>query len=325
MRQLIGLSVAFSLAACGGSSSNNPDAGPPDGGAPTNSGFTVPTKAAHAYESPSAKVFNDLGLADWSCLGTPSADKALTADLTLTGEVHDFQTTTTKVPNATVDVFADIDYAHPFKTVTTDNAGAFTVTIPAGKTRVGFKMKAANYQDTLLLNQYWDGTKATETIEIGDIASGLASALPALVNFDRTPGTGVLAGAMRDCAHHEVANVIATVSSTPMTVTHLSGSIQVGTPPVATPVVATTFYFNASAGLPARHTGTSARVMTDPDGLFAVFDLPPTEAAYIQVWGFKTDADVAKGEAGLTLLAELKSPVISENVITASIEVLRTH
>jgi hypothetical protein len=103
--------------------------------------------------------------------------------------------------------------------------------------------------------------------------------------------------------------------------THLQGSVNVGG--VDTPIIASTFYFNTSTGLPAKHKDRQA---TDQDGLFTIFNLPPISGtAYIQVWGFKTDADVAKGAAGLTLLAELPSPVIADNVITGSIEPYRTH
>jgi hypothetical protein len=314
-----GLSVALTLAACGGGGGGNTSDGPLADAMPSNTGFELPTKSTHAnMEGATANTWTDLGPADWSCLGTPSPDKALTADLTLSVTIHDFQTPAKLVAGATVDAFAGIDYAHPFKTSTTDAQGAFTLTVPAGQTRVGFKMHATDYMDTFLLNQYWDGTMATESLAIGDISKSTANTLPAFIDLDRVIGTGVLAGAMRDCAHHEVSNAIATVSSTPTTVTHLTGTVG------GVPVVALTYYFNASVGLPAKHTGTSGKVATDPDGLFSIFDLPPTEMAYIQVWGFKSDADIAKGKDGLSLLAELPSPVVAENVITGSIEPLRT-
>jgi hypothetical protein len=61
--------------------------------------------------------------------------------------------------------------------------------------------------------------------------------------------------------------------------------------------------------------------MTNSDGLFIVIELPPTTTAYMQVWGFVDDADLADGEP--TLLAELPSPVAADTIITASIEALR--
>ena len=315
VRLALGLFASLLFAACGGSSSG-PDAAPPL----MNIGFTPPTMATHANMQ-AGGTWTDLGLADWSCLGTPSTDAPLAADLTLTGQVVDFMNMQNGVPNTTVDAFDDIGYTSPFKTLTTDGAGNFTMTIPAGKKRVGFKVHSDSYMDTFLLNQYWTSTDTTDTISIGDISSGLATALPAFIDFERAQGTGVLAGAMRDCQKHEVSNAIATVSSVSMMPTHLQGSVTVGG--VETPIIASTFYFSSSTGLPAKHKDKQA---TDSDGLFTIFNLPPiTGTAYMQVWGFKSDADVAQGAAGLTLLAELPSPVLADNVITGSIEPYRTH
>ncbi|HTJ47013.1 MAG TPA: hypothetical protein VL463_33155 [Kofleriaceae bacterium] len=302
--------------ACGGSSNNNADAGPPDAGPLTNIGFTLPTKATHANMEISDKNWMDLGLADWSCLGTASTDAPMQADMTLTGQVVDFMNMSNGVPSAMVDAFDDINYTSPFKTLTADGSGKFTMTIPMGKERVGFKVHADGYMDTFLLNQYWDPTMTAESLNIGDISQGLATALPAFIDFERQPGTGVLAGAMRDCSKHEVSNAIATVSSVSMMPTHLKGNVN------GVDIIASSFYFSVSTGLPAKHKDKQA---TDPDGLFTIFNLPPiTGTAYLQVWGFKTDADVAKGMDGLSLLAELPSPVLADNVITGSIEPLRT-
>ena len=287
-----------------------------------NIGFTPPSMATHANMDAGNNTWTDLGLADWTCLGTASTDAPRTAADVLSGQVVDFMNMSNGVPNTSIDIFSDIDYQTPFvSALVTDGTGKFTTTIPVGKTRVGFKLHASGYMDTFLLNQYWDPANTTDTISIGDISSGLASALPAFIDFERVQGTGVLAGAMRDCQHHEVSNAIATVSSVSMMPTHLQGTVSVAG--VDTPVIASTFYFNSSTGLPAKHKDKAA---TDPDGLFTIFNLPPISGtAYIQVWGFKTDADVAKGMDGLTLLAELPAPVLSDNVITATINVLRTN
>jgi hypothetical protein len=319
MRVRLAVGLSFLAAACGGSTNSGPDAAPPL----MNIGFTPPTMATHANMQNADNTWTDLGLADWTCLGTPSTDAPLAANLALTGKVVDFMNMQNGVPNAMVTAFDDINYTTPFAggTVTADGSGAFTMTIPAGKKRVGFKVHADQYMDTFLLNQYWDSTSTTATISIGDISSGLATALPAFIDFERASGTGVLAGAMRDCQHHEVSNAIATVSSVSMMPTHLQGSVSVGG--VDTPVIASTFYFNTSTGLPAKHKDRQA---TDSDGLFTIFNLPPISGtAYMQVWGFKSDADVANGAAGLTLLAELPAPVLADNVITGSIEPYRTH
>src|SRR5262249_22617462 len=156
-------------------------------------------------------------------LGTKSTDAPLGQDMVLSGQVVDFQDMKMGVAMAEVQAFADIDYQHPLPTVTADNKGQFQITIPKGQVRVGFKVHAASYFDTFLLNQYGPPASTTGTLGIGDISMSLASALGAFTNFERTPGTGVLAGAMRDCQHREVSNAIATVSSVSMQATHLTG------------------------------------------------------------------------------------------------------
>lgn len=308
--------LALALAACGGGgSSSTPDAPPatPDANTTTNEGFTLPQGATHAWARENSQ-WVDKGAPDWTCLGTPSDDVALAGSVALTGQITDFQNMNTGVPNPKIEFFHDIDYKTPLGTVNGDATGHYTdLVIPAGYKRIGYKITAADYKDTFLLNQYY--TAASTTQNISAISISLANALPAFVGFERMPDTGVLAGAMRDCKGQEVQNAIATVSSVSGMHTHLTD----GT------AVAHTFYFDAGAGLPIKpKPSTHAGYATDKDGLFAVFDLPPqTGTAYIQVWGFKDDTDLAKGESGLTLLAELPSPVIAESVITGSIEPLR--
>ena len=307
----LGLLALAAVPACGGgSSSSNPDAAPPDamGG---NTGFVAPSDVTKANTNASG-TWTEIGDADWSCLGTATDDSPLLADLTLDGQINDFQNMSNGVPNPTVVAFAGTDYMNPFAsgTVTGDGSGNYTgLVVPSGTVRVGYKITAASYMDTFLLNQYYDPSSTTGTQDISAISQGLASALPAFVGFERTPGTGVLAGAMRDCAGNEVSNAIATVSSVSAMHTDLDGAV--------------TYYFSAAAGLPVNH---KQRTSTDQDGLFAVFELPAqTGNAYIQVWGFTSSADVANGLDGLTLLAELPSPVLSDTVITGSIEPLRTN
>jgi hypothetical protein len=271
---------------------------------PDNRGFVVPDAVTLAHTSST-----DPGSApDWSCLRTPTDDTATTVAITLTGEARDFQRASEKIRDATVTAFRGIDYQNPVATSElTGSDGIYSVTLPAGVVRVGFKVAAPNYMDTFLLNQLFDPGQAEQTLNISAISTGLATALPALIGERREEGTGVLAGAIRDCAGNEVSQAIATVSSAAGSARHLEG--------------AQTYYLDAGANLPVRH---EELVHTDKNGLFAVFHLPPTATAYIQVWGFVDAAGLAQGEAGLTLLAELPSPVVGDSVITGSIEPLRT-
>lgn len=290
--------IAF-LGACGGD-----DPPPPcESLGDTNPGFSTPCAATTYAE-------NDVDsgeAADWSCLGTPTDDTPTTVEITLTGVLNDFQNNDNEINMATVEVFPGIDHTDVLDTFgPTDNTGAYSLTLPAGETRFGFKLTAEDYEPTFLLNQNFEPGTAAQTLNISGISTGIATALPAIIGLVRTDGTGILAGAIRDCQEREVVNAVATVSTTRGSVTHLEGAL--------------TYYLDAGAGLPVRN---EELIHTDGNGIFAVFELPETSSAYIQVWGFVDDADLADGE--MTLLAELEAPVVSDTVITGSIEPLRTE
>jgi hypothetical protein len=159
--------------------------------------------------------------------------------------------------------------------------------------------------DTLLLNQTVAPGVAVQMVsQIQSVSKTTAQTLSALIGVSRTPETGVLAGAMRDCQGREMSNFIATVSTTKGQVNHVAG--------------ADTYYFSPTVGLPVRHSQQS---MGSKDGLFMVIELGPTTTAFVQVWGFKDDAALTAGT--LTLLAELQTEVIADTVITGSYEPLR--
>ena len=302
MRPATILAFTLGVAACGGGSGDDDDNVDVDAGLP-NSGFVAPDAPVEAFSGDEPATL-DLG-----CLNTPSDDAPNTVDITLTGVLNDFQYMDNEIRDANVEVFHDIDIANPIASFgPTDNTGAYSLTIPsAGATgRYGFKVSADSYMDTFLLNQRFSPDLTEQTLNISAISEGVATALPAIIGLQRTPGTGVLAGAMRDCAGNELANAVATVSATSGTPDHLEGAV--------------TYYLDAGAGLPVRN---EELIHTDANGIFAIFELPVTASAYIQVWGFVDDADLADGE--MTLLAELAAPVVADTVITGSIEPLRTE
>lgn len=280
------------LAACGG---GGPDVDPN-------------AKPLQAW-SESNDVFTEQTL-NTACFGTASSDVAQTAStITLNTKVTDFQTDAA-VPDAMVIAFAGTDQTKVLSGPTpamSDADGNLTITIDNSipHTRIGFKMIAEpDAYDTFLLNQYLDPAAATQTEPgtISTVSKATGAAIPALVGISRTPGTGVLAGALRDCDHHELSNFTATVSTTPGSTTELQG--------------ARTFYFQN--GLPARNTVVP---IANKDGLFAILELPPAPTAYVQMWGYLTQADVDDGN--LTLLSELAVPVIADNMITGSYELQR--
>ncbi|MDB4953599.1 MAG: hypothetical protein JWO36_1168 [Myxococcales bacterium] len=252
----------------------------------------------------------ELGAADLSCLGTPANDPATTVAVTLNAELKDFQSGNPVTPG-TVVAFKGNDASMIFDTKTVDGNGNVTFTVPVGVQRFGYKM-TGDFMPTFLLNQTVKPDVAVQPTcgsppckaKIQSVSNSTAAVLPALIGDTRTPGTGVIAGALRDCMGHEVSNYIATVSSAKGTATPLMG--------------ASAYYFSASVGLPVHH---SQQESASGDGLFMAIQLPATATAYVQMWGYKTDSDMAADQ--LSLIAELQVPVLADTVITGSYEPLR--
>ncbi len=302
---LAATATSLALVACGGD----------DGGvvvdastALANPGFPVPTTTTKA-NSQTGGVWTETGPANWACLNTASPDQPSTQAIALSGKIDDFQTGN-GVGTAAVTAFPGINLAGNSGTTTSDNAaqtrGNYTMNLamlPSGTTRYGFKFEATSYVKTYLLNQYITPNMATQLRDMSAVSEATALALPAFIGVTRDVTKGVLAGAFRDCNGDEVSNAVATVSGTAGTPAHLLG--------------AKTFYFSAgSTSLPVRHT---VEPVLNNDGLFVILDLPPqTASAYVQVWGFVDDADLADGQ--MTLLSELASPVEANAIITGSFD-----
>jgi hypothetical protein len=295
------LSLAIVLVAACGSSSKammTADAGP------GSAGFDKPTMAVHANTQGSDGTWTDDGPADLSCLDTSPTDAATTVQVTLSTVVRDFQTQAA-VPNAQVIAFQDLNIGSPFDTQTADADANVTVTVPVGTTRFGFKMTADAQYPTFLLNQKVDPAMATQMLaEIQSVSGQTATLLPALIGETRAMGTGVVAGAVRDCQARTMSNFVVTVSSTSMISTPIDGS--------------QAFYFSPDKmPLPVRHNVID---MSSPNGLFMAIQVPATATAYIQAWGYTSDAAVG---GTMTLLSELAAPVVADTVVTGSFEPVR--
>ena len=297
---IFGLGVG--LGACGGGTVA-PDAPAVD------IGFTKPTKSLKANTSATdgtGKVtWSEVGAANLACLNTPSSDVATTVPVSLSTTVKDFQNQT-PVIGASITAFAGIDVGTPFgAAAVSDGSGDVTVAIPAGQKRFGFKMTQTDSIDTLLLNQTVDPSMTTQTsAEIQIVSLSTATLLPALIGENRTTGSGVAAGALRDCDKHEISNFVVTMSSTPGTATPIDG--------------AQAFYFALSPTLPIVHHSAE---LANQNGLFMMIQVPVTATGYVQAWGYPTDADLAADH--LTLISELAVPVVADTVITGSFEPLR--
>ena len=300
-----GFCVLFAfVAACGG---DDDGGGGADGGTLENPGFATPDTVTTAF-SKDGEVWNEVGPANWDCLGTASDDMPSTVEISLTGIARDFQNDDDVIADAMISAYDGNDITGtPIAMATSEADGSFAITLEAGVERVAFKTSAADYLDTYLLNQYYDpDTMEQVEDQIEPISVSLANTLTAFINKERTLGLGVLAGAIRDCDGNEVSGAIATVSASRGSPDHVDG--------------AETYYFSAgSRSLPVR---LSQQAYTNDDGLFMVIELPPSQTPfYLQVWGFLPDQDPASDE--LTLIAELGTPVIGDTVISASMEALR--
>lgn len=304
MTRIFATATMSLIAACGGGGTTPS----PDAPSAVDHGFNKPTAPLKANMETTPDHWMEIGDADLSCLNTPSADRATTVAVQLSTVVKDFQSSSL-VPNAMVTAFANQDITVPFDSATSDTEAKLTIDIPIGTKRFGYKMISGSALDTLLLNQKVlpDMPMQTES-SIRSVSKSTAQTLPALIGVSRTPGTGVLAGAIRDCQNREVSNFIATVATnaarTAADIQHAPG--------------ADTYYFSSTVGLPVRHTQKQAG---SEDGLFMVIELQPAATAFVQVWGYPTAADVASDN--LTLIAELQTQVIADTVITGSYEPLR--
>jgi hypothetical protein len=302
------LSIAFTLtsltfAACGGGDDVLPDAN-------NDIGFNPPTVTLKANMELSEDNWMEIGDADLSCLNTASSDVASTVEVTLNTKVADFQSGS-PVPNSMVIVFPNQDQGNPFDTKTSDSNADISFTIPIGTKRFGYKMTSSNALPTLLLNQSLSSpSTAVQTgAKIQSVSNATAATLPALIGQTRVQGTGVVAGALRDCQRLEVSGFIATMSATPTTATPMDG--------------AEAYYFSSGVGLPVHHNQQAA---SSEDGLFMIIQVPTTSATgYVQMWGYPTAADLAQGMAGLKLIAELQVPIFGDTVITGSYEPVRTN
>jgi len=261
-----------------------------------NPGFVTPTAVTKANRKQGG-VWTELGDADWTCLGTPTADQPATTAIALTGRVTDYQTGN-GVGAAPVTAFPMLTPATSLGAATTSNLaatrGEFTMTaapLPAGVRRYGFRIEGTGYLRSYALNRYL-APGAAQSIVLDALAESTANAIPAFVGVTRDPARGLTLGSLVDCQGRPVSNAVAAISTTAGTATLPAG--------------ANTFYFSAgSTSLPVRHTQAATM---NKDGLFVVLEVVPVAPAYVQVWGFRTAAELAGGT--LTLLAE--APVLAE-------------
>lgn len=283
------------------------DAPPIDAPPGSNAGFNTPTSVTKANTF-SSGVWTEAGDADWSCLGTATTDAPSTGSVTVTGRVGDFQTGN-GVGAATI-VGWGPTAANPLGTTLSSNMagsrGDYTLTLgmlPAGTRRYGYTISAGQYLTTHVLHRYIppSGTN-TDAPEV--MSEATATALPAFIGITRDETKGMVIGSLRDCQGRAVSHAAVVVSTAATAVAGSTG---------------TTFYFSAgSSSLPVRHN--IAPVM-NKDGLFVVLQLDPEVQRFVQVWGFRTTAELATGT--MTLLAVQGFPVIANEAASVDLEARR--
>jgi hypothetical protein len=292
--------LALPLAACGG---DDPPIDPArcdvEGG---EACFVAPTKGLTVYVEGVPQPAN------LSC-GAPTIQTSTMA-ITVSGRVDDFQTGNA-VPNAHVDVWTSItDFAGtaPVATTQAGSDGMYSIEVPSGApSRLQWRTRHPEALDTYGLNARINVDNATVTQNRGSVSITTANALPAFIGVTRTEGLGVLAGTAADCDGRDLEHAVATVSTTSGTPTFVEG--------------AQMYYFSAGGTtLPVKRNRQEA---TNTNGLFVAIEIPPTSGSqryFLQVWGFKSDADVTEDPNDMVLISEFESPVVGDSVISITMD-----
>lgn len=292
------------LVACGGG--RGPELLDAQPAEPT-SGFTNPTAPLMAnrliHRGVLEETWEELGPADLTCLNTPPNEAATSVAVNLSSVVREFHSGDL-FPGAEVIAFRGQNVADVIDTTTADVNAKVTLTIPTGVRRFGFLLRHASAVDSFVINQkVAPDTPSQSLSELRIVSQMYHTILPSDIGSSRRAGTGVLIGTIRDCQNHEISNFIATLSTTRGVPAHVPG--------------ANTHYFTMT-GFPAWHT---AKPHGGQNGMFLVVGLQPTASAFVQVWGYKTVADVASDDK--TLVAEFETNVIADTYIAGSYEPLR--
>jgi hypothetical protein len=299
--RLIGIGfAAMMLVACGGGGDGEQlDAG-------------LPTPQVGSAASPTAADFSCNGSRD-DCTLPLYAGITCPPDpgFTVAGEVQDFQSkdnvvsaisptavATVTVYATTADVLSDTPLVAP---VESGSDGRYSVTIPESLTRVIFKTVMTGSKDTYEFNQIvapgeTDNHRFSVSNATGDFIN-------AWVGMPFDTAKGAVAGALRDCQQHEVANAVGRA---------LDGSGGAVIPDEQI------FYFSDAAGLPVKR---SKRTYSDFDGRMLFLNVPPTTSGVtIQAW---VNAD-GTGAAEL-LVSENVVPVVANAIVITDLDPLSAN
>lgn len=279
-----------------------PDAPVGDGGM----SFPRPTAPMHANVKMNG-TWVDVGLADWSCMGTPTSDQPSTGSIQLSGRVTDFQTTN-GVPAASITAYAPSTSQLVGSGMSSSSGatrGTYSMTVgmlPSTSRRYTFIVAAQGYPGTYLLEQYI-APAATAMRELTAFSDPTMNSLAAVVGVPRNSANAMAIGDIVDCQGRAVSNAVVIASRTRQQVDLIGG--------------ARTFYW--SAGTPSVPQRNDQQPFSSSDGRFLIIDVPPISAGFaVQVLGFRTDAELQTNT--IRLVSQVWSPAVGNAISMAPYE-----
>jgi hypothetical protein len=279
-----------------------PDASPLD----ASMTFPRPMAPMHAHVKVNG-MWIDQGLADWSCMGTPTSDQASTGSIQLSGRVADFQTTN-GVPSANIVAYAPSTsqmVGSGMSSASGANRGSYSMTVgmlPSTSRRYTFAVTATGYPGTYLLEQYIPPA-ATAMRDLTAFSESTMNSLAAIVGVPRNLANAMAVGDIVDCQGRAVSNAVVIASRTRQTADIIGG--------------ARTFYW--SAGTPSVPQRNDQRPFSNTDGRFLIIDVPPISAGFaVQVLGFRTDAELQANT--IRLVSQVWAPAVGNSISFAPYE-----
>jgi hypothetical protein len=263
------------LGACG----SGPSVCNRDGGAAC---FSLPTEAMGTFVQGGSSPPLQIGCGEI----VPATS---TMPVTLGGHVVDYDSNQ-PVAGATIQVFHAGDYdGAAIATATTDAAGAYSMTVPTGTPDLlSAALDGGGIVPELRDQLRPDLGGATVSLDVTTATSdGLDMIDHDEVGIDRDAALAQVWVHVLDCDRSSITHAVVVLSTT------AAQRAFVGGVPL----------FYSVAG-DAFDVPTADLSETQDDGTALGIDVPVDGTIYVQAWGFADAAAVARGEAGLTLVAE---------------------
>jgi hypothetical protein len=282
--------------------------GPWIDGGPGDGGMAVPRPTAVMRANAIVNgAWTDQGIADWSCMGTPTADLPSTGAIQLSGRVVD-SPTVDGVPGAAIIAYAPSTSAQVGSGMTATNGasrGSFTMTLgmlPATSRRYTFAITAQNFPGTYLLEQYIP-PGATATRDLPALSAPTLNTIAQYVGMVRNPANAMATGSIVDCQGRAVSNAVVIASRTRSQSDIIGG--------------ARTFYYSGnSSNVPVSN---QVSPFSNVDGKFVILDVPPIAAGFaVQVLGFRTQGEL--DASTLRLVSQVWAPANGGTVSVAPYE-----